>query len=395
MPKILRIINRFNLGGPSHNVAYLSKYLSPEFETLLMGGNAEQDEESSEFLFEEMKINRLVIPEMAREINWRKDIRVYRKIVEIIQDFKPDIIHTHASKAGAIGRVAGFNCKVPVIIHTFHGHVFHSYFGGLKTEFYRKTEQLLARRTDAIIAISDRQKTELSEIYKIAAKDKIHVIPLGFDLTRFSENMAEKRISFRKKFNIRDDETVVMSIGRLTEIKNQELFISAISELKKNPGLVAKGVLVGDGERKEKLELAAIQQGLTVGNEKNEFKGDLIFTSWIKEVDYAIAGADLICLTSKNEGTPVSLIEAQAAGKPVVSTDVGGVRDVIYNSSESVVQLGDPIAFANKIKQIIDLIKKTPPLTEKLKNFAFEKFNYQRLTKETAQLYMTLLKGKM
>ena len=123
MPKILRIINRFNLGGPSHNVAYLSKYLSPEFETLLMGGNAEQDEESSEFLFEEMKINRLVIPEMAREINWRKDIRVYRKIVEIIQDFKPDIIHTHASKAGAIGRVAGFNCKVPVIIHTFHGHV--------------------------------------------------------------------------------------------------------------------------------------------------------------------------------------------------------------------------------------------------------------------------------
>ena len=161
MPKILRIINRFNLGGPIYNVAYLTKYLSPEFETLLIGGMKDDDEESSEFILKDIGVDYKIIPEMKRSINPFHDIIAYKKIKKIIQEFKPDIVHTHAAKAGAIGRSAAHTCNIPVIIHTFHGHVFHSYFGGVKTLVYKTIERNLARKTSAIIALSERQKEEL------------------------------------------------------------------------------------------------------------------------------------------------------------------------------------------------------------------------------------------
>src|ERR1035437_9909437 len=160
MPKILRIINRFNLGGPAYNVAYLTKYLSPEFETLLIGGEKESDEESSLFIFKEMGIEPLVLSEMNRSINFLNDVRAYYRIKKIIKEFKPDIIHTHAAKAGALGRLAAFSCKVPIIVHTFHGHIFHSYFGRLKTTIFKNVERFLAKKSSVIIANSKKQKQE-------------------------------------------------------------------------------------------------------------------------------------------------------------------------------------------------------------------------------------------
>src|SRR4051812_15526496 len=126
MPRVLRIINRFNLGGPAYNVAFLTKHLAPEFETLLIGGEKEKDEESSLFIFKGMDLEPLVIEEMSRSVNFLNDVRAYLRIKKIIKEFKPDIVHTHAAKAGALGRLAAYHCKVPVIVHTFHGHVFHS-----------------------------------------------------------------------------------------------------------------------------------------------------------------------------------------------------------------------------------------------------------------------------
>src|SRR6185437_10499562 len=161
MPRVLRIINRFNLGGPAYNVAFLTKYLPPEYETLLIGGEKEPDEESSLFIFKEMDLEPLVISEMNRSVNFLQDVKAYYRIKKIIKKFKPDIVHTHAAKAGALGRLAAYNCKVPVIIHTFHGHVFHSYFGKFKTTIYKNIERFLAKKSTAIIAISDRQKHEL------------------------------------------------------------------------------------------------------------------------------------------------------------------------------------------------------------------------------------------
>ena len=161
MTKVLRIINRFNLGGPTYNVAYLSKYMSDEFETLLVGGAKDSTEESSNFIVENLGLKPVIVEEMLREIDIKNDFTAFRKLKKIIREFKPDIVHTHASKAGTLGRLAAASCGVPIIVHTFHGHVFHSYFGKLKTTFYKNIERYLAKKSTAIIAISEIQKKEL------------------------------------------------------------------------------------------------------------------------------------------------------------------------------------------------------------------------------------------
>ena len=175
MPKVLRIINRFNLGGPTYNAAYLSKYMAPEYETLLVGGMHDETEKSSEFIVRDLGLKPIIIEEMKREINFKNDRIAYKKIKQLINDFQPDIVHSHASKAGALGRLAAYNCGVKAIVHTFHGHVFHSYFGKAKTKFYKLLEKHLANKSSKIIAISDIQKKELSEVHGICSKDKIVV----------------------------------------------------------------------------------------------------------------------------------------------------------------------------------------------------------------------------
>src|SRR6476661_6286296 len=147
MPRILRIINRLNLGGPTFNVAYLTKFLSPEYETMLVAGMIDESEASSEFILHDMGLHPVYIPEMYREIHLSKDVRVYFELKRIIRDFKPDIVHTHAAKAGALGRMAAYSCHVPVILHTFHGHVFHSYFSDLRSKVFISIERRLAKRS--------------------------------------------------------------------------------------------------------------------------------------------------------------------------------------------------------------------------------------------------------
>ena len=332
--KILRIINRFNLGGPTYNAAYLTKYLEPEFETLLVGGAKYEEEESSEFILEKLEINSIVIPEMKRRINIKDDHKAYQQLKKIIKEFKPDIVHTHASKAGTLGRLAAFQCNVPIIVHTFHGHVFHSYFGKIKTTFYKNIERFLAKKSTKIIAISEIQKEELSQQHKICKADKITVIPLGFDLDRFQENKEDKRKSFRDNYFIKEDEIAIGIIGRLVPIKNHQLFINAIYEVKKRTSKKIRAFIIGDGEEKNQLIslLKRIELDYVEWN-NDKFSATVTFTSWIKEIDWANAGLDIIALTSLNEGTPVSLIEAQASNKPIVTTNVGGVENKIGRAS--------------------------------------------------------------
>src|SRR5215469_13018863 len=154
MPRILRIHNRLIVGGPTLNVLFLTKYLAPEFETLLIAGEKEDHEKDAFFLAEQMGIKTISIPDMGRSIHPFKDYKAYRRVQKIIKEFKPDVVHTHAAKPGAIGRMAAASMKVPIVVHTYHGHVFHSYFGKTKTNFFINTERYLAKKTDAIIAIS-------------------------------------------------------------------------------------------------------------------------------------------------------------------------------------------------------------------------------------------------
>jgi glycosyltransferase involved in cell wall biosynthesis len=391
--KVLRIINRFNLGGPTYNAAYLTKYLSDDFETLLVGGEKYEEEESSAFILDKLGLKPIVIPEMQRSINRKNDRIAYKKIKDIIKEFQPDVVHTHASKAGTLGRLAANKMKVPVVVHTFHGHVFHSYFGKAKTTFYKNIERYLAKKSTKIIAISEIQKNELSLKHKICKPEKIEIVPLGFDLSRFQENIEEKRKSFREKYKIAEDEIAIGIIGRLVAIKNHKMFLDVVANIMAKTTKKVRFFIIGDGEEKESLKNYCTQFNLafTEWNDENKV-ATITFTSWLKDIDWVNAGLDIITLTSLNEGTPVSLIEAQASNKPIVTTNVGGVKNVtLENKTAFISEVDDVEDFSHKLLQLIEEDKTRTEMGEKGWDFVKEKFSYQRLTNDVEKLYMDLL----
>ncbi|MDC0338995.1 glycosyltransferase [Flavobacteriales bacterium] len=391
MPKVLRIINRLNIGGPTYNAAYLSKYLSDDFETLLIAGEKDETEDSSQFILHELGLKPIIIPEMKRAVNLKNDRIAYQKIKEIIAHFKPDIVHTHASKAGAIGRLAAYKMKVPVILHTFHGHVFHSYFGKVKTTIYKTIERNLARKSTKIIAISAIQKKELSKIHKIAKPNKIEVIPLGFDLNKFKENQKGKRNIFRQKWLIEDDEIAIGIIGRLVPIKNHHFFLNVVKNLKEATTKMVRFLIIGDGELRDELENYCNQLEIDFSTEKNATNTLLTFTSWITDIDVALAGLDIVALTSKNEGTPVSLIEAQAAGKPIVSTNVGGIENIVIpNETALLSNINDEQLFTENMLSLIEEEDKRIAFSQK-GTHVFKSFHYDRLVCDMEKLYCQLL----
>ena len=392
MPKVLRIINRLNLGGPAYNAAYLSKYLEPEFETLLVSGMKDESEESSEFIATDLDLHPVYVPEMYRELHPFRDYKSYNKLRKIIEEFKPDIVHTHAAKAGAIGRLAALHSGVPIIIHTFHGHIFHSYFNTAKTRLFLEIERYLAKRTTKIIALSEIQLLELSETYKIAPVSKFEVIPLGFDLQKFQENQSAKRKQFRNYYNIDDDEIAIGIIGRLVPIKNHTLFLNALKIVSERTQKKIRAFIIGDGEERFRIEQTATQLGLKFNNQNLQEKNMLTFTSWIKHIDISNAGLDIIALTSNNEGTPVSLIEAQASGKPIVTVNVGGIENiVIKNDTALLSDSGDTEAFAANLLKVIENDDLRQRLSGKGQKFVNSRFGCKRLCEDMATLYRTLL----
>ncbi len=392
MPRVLRIINRLNLGGPTYNAAYLSKYLEPEFETLLVSGMKDDAEESSEFIVKDLDLHPVYIPEMYRELHPFRDYKSYYKLRKLIEEFKPDIVHTHAAKAGAVGRLAASHSGVKAIVHTFHGHVFHSYFSPLKTRMFLEIERYLAKRTTKIITLSEIQKQELTEIYHVGPAEKFEIIPLGFDLKKFEDNQIEKRAKFRNEYNLADDEIAVGIVGRLVPIKNHELFLKALKIVSEKTSKKIRAFIIGDGEERLKIEKLAQSLDLNFNNHNLKEKNILTFTSWIKEIDVSNAGMDLIALTSNNEGTPVSLIEAQASGKPIVSTNVGGIENiVIANETALLSPVGDENAFADNLYHMIENGKAREDFSKQGSGFVRNKFSYQRLCTDMAKLYHSLL----
>ncbi len=395
MPRILRIINRFNLGGPTFNVAYLTRYLPPDFETLLIGGMKDSTEDSSEFILQQLGITPVIIPEMKRELDPTADIIAYRKIKTIIKEFKPDIVHTHASKAGTIGRLAAIRCNVPVILHTFHGHVFHSYFSSYKTRIFQNIEKGLASKCSCIVAISEKQKEELSDVFHIANREKIEVIPLGFNLDRFNQEKEKKRKEFRTRYRIEDDELVISIIGRLVPIKNHNLFLEGLHHVLNYSDKKIRAFIVGDGESRNLIEEKACQLGIDfTDSTRSDKTATLTFTSWIKQVDPVYAGSDIITLTSLNEGTPVSLIEAQASGKPIVSTRVGGIENIVIEGETALLAENNNIRdYSEKLLALVENKELRAKMAcngwENVKN----KFHYTRLVDDMARLYYQLLKN--
>ncbi len=388
MPKILRIINRFNLGGPTYNVSYLTKYMDTKFETLLIGGVHDNGETDSYHIFERLGLKPRILTDLKRNPNISDDLKAYSEIKKIIEEFKPDIVHTHASKAGALGRMAALKMKVPIIVHTYHGHVFEGYFGGFKTWIYKTIERFLAKKSTGIIAISPEQTEDLFSKHKICPKDKIRTIGLGFDLDRFHENLNDKRQKTRANFNLQSDDIAIAIIGRLAPIKNHRLFLSAIKTAAISTNKKLSVFIVGDGSELEDLKYFS--------NDLNEIPNVKVhFTSWILDIENFDPGMDIICLTSNNEGTPVSLIEAQASGVAVLSTEVGGVKHVVEDKITGLlVPPNDLEAFTEKLLLLIEDKEMRDFLSQNGWNAVKDKFHYLRLVRNMEEYYDELLEKK-
>lgn len=384
--KVVRIINRFNIGGPTFNATFLTKFLGDDFETTLIGGVPDEGEKDSLHILKEYGVEPIVIPDIQRNLSLSNDYKAYKKIKRILQEIQPDIVHTHASKAGFLGRAAAISLNIPVVVHTFHGHVFHSYFGPLKTGLFKQIERYLARKSTGIIAISALQKAELVEVHKIAPANKVQVIPLGFDLKKFSEDTDVKRKQIRQEYGLKDDEVAIAIVGRLAPVKDHDYFLQVIENVLSSTEVPIRVFIVGDGSEKEH-----IQQKVAAINQKHP--GSIVMTSWILDISTFNQGMDIVCLTSKNEGTPVSIIEAQASGLPVVSTDVGGVRDILADGQAGFVIKRENIeTYIDKLRLLIE----DPSLRNKFANFGkqsvMEEFSYHRLVKDMSSYYKTMLK---
>lgn len=392
MPRILRLTNRFNLGGPTYNVALLTKYLAPEFETLLVGAHHEPGEESSEFILKDLGVDYTILPSMGRDIHPFKDLKTLLEVVALIRRFRPHIVHTHASKAGAVGRVAAWLCRVPVVVHTFHGHVFHSYFNPSKTTFYKNLERFLASLSDAIIAISPRQKEELAFEHKICRPEKIHVVPLGFQLERFLKLDEEDKTKARRRYQIPEDAFVLGTIGRLAPIKNHALLIEAFAAFSARVQSRPRLVIVGDGTLLEELRAKAHSLGLKTGFKRWEADADVLFTGWIKYVEEILPAFNVMVLSSLNEGTPVSLIEAQAAGLPVISTRVGGVEDVVFPGKTSLlVPSCDAVALAQAMEATYRQKDEFQADLHEARRFVSASYSAEALANNMRNLYHQLL----
>jgi glycosyltransferase involved in cell wall biosynthesis len=381
------------LSGPMLNAALLTKHLAEDFDTLLVGGAEEDKEANAQYVFDDMGVSYTKIDAMQRSVNPLKDYPAYKQIKNIIREFKPDIVHTHAAKAGAVGRLAAAHMGVPVILHTFHGHVFHSYFNPLKTQAFIEIERYLARKSSCIIAISEQQKKELSQDFKICSAEKINIIPLGFDFSRFIDNQDIKREIIRQEFSIAPQTIAIGIIGRLAAVKNHKLFIDAVKSIKDKTKKKIQFFIVGDGELREELEIQALGCGIPFATpEKPKNDALLVFTSWRKDVDSILAGMDIIALTSLNEGTPVTLIEAQAAKKPIVSTNVGGIIDVVKEGKSALLSPSGKLEpFVDNLMALIENDTMRTQMAGEAQLYTLNKYGYQRLVNDFNLLYNNLL----
>lgn len=335
--KVIRIIARLNVGGPAKHVVWLtSALLEAGYNTVLVAGKVPEGEEDMSYFAADAGVFPYYIPEMSREISWNDAVTTW-KLYKLFLRERPDIVHTHTAKAGTVGRAAGFlyrwltpmtflgrprQCK---FVHTYHGHVFHSYYGRRRTRLFLAIERLLARLvTDRLIVVSKQQSVEIGETFRVGKGQQIRVIPLGLDLGIFTDQ-ASRRARFRHELCVQDDALLIGIVGRLTEIKNHRMFLNVVARLKAiDPACRRQGavrfIVIGDGLLRKNLERQRQALGLDA---------DVIFLGNRTDPENFYPALDVVALTSRNEGTPLTLIEAMANARPVVSTRVGGVVDLL------------------------------------------------------------------
>ena len=390
--RIVRIIARLNVGGPAKHVVWLTNGLQDEnYRSLLVAGSVPPGEEDMGYFAAEAGVMPLYIPEMSREISWNDAVTVW-KLFRLFLRERPDIIHTHTAKAGTVGRVAGFlyrwltpgtligrprACK---FVHTYHGHVFHSYYGRGRTRMFLAVERLLASLvTDRLIVVSAQQRAEIGNHFRVGRPGQFKVIPLGLDLGVFGDR-ASRRTRFREQLEI-DEETILVGIvGRLTEIKNHQMFLKSVARLKDQSTL--RFVVIGDGALRQSLEEQARSLGL---------ESRVIFAGSRKDPEYFYPALDIVALTSLNEGTPLTLIEAMANARPIVATSVGGVVDLLGDERGILVPSGNEEAFATALSKLAADRQLQKDLGARGLEFVERVYRKERLVEDIKRLYGELL----
>lgn len=385
------ITNRLVIGGITNDVISLAHHLKDDFDIHIFYGEREPDEKEATHLIEnERNISFKKIPSLRKSISFLNDFKAYRTLTRELERRNCSIVHTHGSKSGFLGRLAARKNMVPCIIHTFHGHLFHSYYNSFVSSFIVKFERMMARITTHIVAISDQQAKALTDIYKIAPPGKIAVIYLGIDKTFFHETLPINTPVIKRKFKFSDDTVAIGMIGRIVAIKNCELFANIAKQILSTPeNRNVKFFVVGDGKEKEKLQHDLEVRNIKWSIEEN-YNDDttVIFTSWVSSVSGILKDLDIVMLTSKNEGTPLSLIEAQSYGKPVVATDAGGVKDTfIDNETGFLIKQNDIEMFVNKLSLLIKDKSLREEMGKKAKVFATQKFSKEAEVNNIKRLY--------
>jgi glycosyltransferase involved in cell wall biosynthesis len=312
--RVLRVIARMNVGGPAHHVSLLSGRAFPErFRTLLLSGSVGRDEGSFDDLATQRGAELRTVPHLGPEVDPLADARALREIARIARAFRPHIVHTHTAKAGLVGRLAAQAVRPrPLVVHTYHGHVLEGYFSRPVSLAYTRMEQGLARLSDRLIGVSQATVDDLVRL-GVAPREKFEVVPLGLDLERFLAGPAAPGGAFREAAGVGEDELLATFTGRLVPIKRLDVLLDAIAAARRAGAPVVLAV-VGDGPQRADLERRAAELGIAA---------HVRFVGYRRDLPEILAASDIAVLSSDNEGTPVSLIEAGAAARPLVSTRVG------------------------------------------------------------------------
>ncbi len=379
--RIVRVIARLNVGGPAIHVSLLTERLGPpHYQSTLVCGNIAPGEGDMTYFAEQHGVQPVVVPELGRSLHPLRDAVTVWKLYRLLRRIRPDVVHTHTAKAGFVGRVAARLAGVPVVVHTFHGHVFHGYFGPVQTQLFLWLERFAARLSDRIITLSEGLREELADTYRITGRDRIAVLPLGLDLDAFTQ-MPRRSGAFRQAWGIPADAPLIGIVGRLVPVKNHMLFLHAAAQMQTELPQ-ARFAIVGDGEMRPQIEAQVDALGL---------RHATIFTGWQRNLTTVYSDLDVLAVSSVNEGTPVSVIEALASGCPVAATAVGGLPDLLERGKLGrLVPPNDADALAQAILQLL----RYPPDGSRARTLMRERYGIDRLAGDLDHLYRGLLARK-
>jgi glycosyltransferase involved in cell wall biosynthesis len=383
--RVLDVIARLNLGGSAHHVSLLSGRLGHEYETLLVAGRVPKHEASAGFLAERHGARLETLSALGPEIRPHSDARALAELVQVVRRFQPDIVHTHTAKAGFLGRLAARVAARPrpAIVHTYHGHVLEQYFGRFQSRVYRRLERQAGVLSDVLIGVSQATVDDLVRL-GIAARSKFRVIPYGLELAPFTSVDEEARCAIRAEAGVQPGEVLVTFVGRLAAVKRPELAVQAIAQARQR-GAPVRLAIVGHGELHPGLQGLADELGVR----------DIVrFLGWRSDTTAIAAATDVAILTSANEGTPVWLIEAAAAGKPGIATNVGGVADVVVDGAGFRVGSDDEEALVEGLCRLAADAELRRSLGTRAQAHVLKTFSIERLLSDVRSLYRELLAGR-